>query len=47
MPRKMIFAAWDEFFPDRKPRVLQPQTPIAHAFVEIQRFEDRRPGCGV
>jgi Zn-dependent peptidase ImmA (M78 family) len=37
MPRKMVFAAWDEFFPDRKQRVLQPQTPIAHSFVEIPR----------
>ena len=35
MPRKMIFATWDEFFPDHKQRLLQPQTPIAHPFVEI------------
>ncbi len=35
MPRKLIFAAWDEFFPDRKPRVLQPQVPISHPYVEI------------
>jgi len=26
MPRRMIFAAWDELFPDRKQRVLQPGT---------------------
>ena len=26
MPRKLVFAAWDEVFPDRKPRVLQPRT---------------------
>ena len=38
MPRKMVFAAWDEFFPDRKQRVLQPETPIAHSFVEIPRI---------
>lgn len=37
MPRKMVFAAWDESFPDRKQRVLQPPTPIAHSFVEIPR----------
>lgn len=37
MPRKMIFAMWDEFFPDRKQRVLQPETPVAHSFVEIPR----------
>ena len=28
MPRKLVMAAWDEMFPDRKPRVLQPRTPI-------------------
>ncbi len=37
MPRAMIFSAWDKFFPDGKPRVLQPQTPIAHSFAEIPR----------
>jgi Zn-dependent peptidase ImmA (M78 family) len=41
MPRKMVFAAWDEAFPDRKQRVLQPEMPIEHPFVEIGRdFED-------
>ena len=25
MPRKLVFAAWDEAFPDRKQRVLQPR----------------------
>lgn len=39
MPRKIVFAAWDEFFPDRKPRVLQSETPIAHSFVEIPRHQ--------
>lgn len=39
MPRKMVFAVWDEFFPDRKQRVLQPETPIAHSFVEIPRYQ--------
>ena len=24
MPRKLVMAAWDEMFPDRKPRVLRP-----------------------
>lgn len=38
MPRKMVFAVWDEFFPDRKQRVLQPKTQIEHAFVEIPKF---------
>src|SRR6056297_3488192 len=38
MPRKMVFAVWDEFFPDRKSRVLQPKTPIEHPFVEIPKY---------
>jgi hypothetical protein len=38
MPRKMIFTAWGELFPDRKQRVLQPRTPIEHPFVEIARI---------
>jgi hypothetical protein len=37
MPRKLVFAAWDAIFPDRKRRVLQPRTPIRHPFVEIPR----------
>ena len=37
MPRRMIFATWDEFFPDGKRRVLEPETPVAHSFVEIPR----------
>jgi IrrE N-terminal-like domain len=37
MPRKLVFAAWQEVFPDRKPRVIQPRAPISHPFVEIPR----------
>lgn len=44
MPRKLVFAAWDEAFPDRKQRVLQPSEPIDHPFVEIVPFESRIPG---
>jgi Zn-dependent peptidase ImmA (M78 family) len=40
MPRKLVMAAWDEMFPDRKPRVLRPDTPIAHPYVEIERMTD-------
>jgi hypothetical protein len=40
MPRKLVMAAWDEMFPDRKPRVLQPETPIGHPYVEIERMRD-------
>lgn len=45
MPRKLVFAAWDEAFPDRKQRVLQPTTPIDHPFVEIARLACRIPGA--
>lgn len=45
MPRKLVFAAWDEVFPDRKQRVLQPATPINHPFIEIPRFECLIPGA--
>jgi hypothetical protein len=45
MPRKLVFAAWDAAFPDRKQRVLHPATPIDHPFVEIARFECRIPGA--
>jgi hypothetical protein len=45
MPRKLVFVAWDEAFPDRKQRVLQPSEPIDHPFVEIARFETRIPGA--
>ncbi|EAQ34927.1 hypothetical protein NB311A_05895 [Nitrobacter sp. Nb-311A] len=45
MPRKLVFSAWDEVFPDRKQRVLQPATPIDHPFVEIARFECRIPSA--
>ena len=38
MPRKLVFAAWDEMFPDRKPRVLAPENPINHPFVEVPRI---------
>jgi hypothetical protein len=41
MPRKLVFAAWDEAFPDRKQRVLQPSEPMDHPFVEIARFKCR------
>jgi Zn-dependent peptidase ImmA (M78 family) len=44
MPRKLVFAAWDERFPDRKQRVLKPARPIDHPFIEIAGFEWRTPG---
>jgi hypothetical protein len=38
MPRKLVFSAWDEMFPDRKQRVFQPRTPFSHPFVESPRI---------
>jgi hypothetical protein len=38
MPRKLVMAAFVEMFPDRKPRVLQPFTPLAHPYVEVERI---------
>ena len=37
MPRKLVMAAWDDAFPDRKPRVLKSDTPFDCSFVEINR----------
>jgi Zn-dependent peptidase ImmA (M78 family) len=37
MPPKLVIAAWDEMFHDRKPRVIQPRTAINHSFVEVTR----------
>jgi hypothetical protein len=45
MPRKLVFTAWDEAFPDRKQRVLRPSQPIEHSFVEIARLGSRIPGA--
>ena len=41
MPRKLVMAAWDEMFPDRKPRVIAPPVPFDHPFVEVRRVECR------
>jgi hypothetical protein len=41
MPRKLVMAAWDEMFPDRKPRVIAPAVPLGHPFVELPRIECR------
>jgi hypothetical protein len=40
MPRKLVMTAWDEMFPDRKPRVLRPEMPIRHPYVELERMTD-------
>lgn len=41
MPRKLVMAAWDELFPDRKPRVLQSRPLINRPFVEVPRIWDQ------
>lgn len=38
MPRELVFAAWNEMFPDRKPRVVQPSDPVNHPYVEVARI---------
>ena len=38
MPRKLVFTAWEEMFPDRKQRVIQPSVPVSHPFVEVARM---------
>ncbi len=39
MPRSVVFGAWEEAFPDRQPRLLQPGGLIDHPFVEIAHDE--------
>ncbi len=39
MPRSLVFGAWEEAFPDCKPRVLQPGSLIDHPFAEIAHDE--------
>ena len=41
MPRKLVMLAWDEMFPDRKPRVLEPESAVSHPFIEIERMRDQ------
>jgi Zn-dependent peptidase ImmA (M78 family) len=36
MPRKLVLAAWEEDFPDRKPRVLKPSSAVTHPYIEVQ-----------
>jgi len=38
MPCNLVFAAWDEMFPDRKRRVIAPKAPVEHPFVEMPRI---------
>jgi hypothetical protein len=45
MPRKLVFAAWGEVYPDNRQRVLQLRTPINHPFVEIPRIECQIGNC--
>jgi hypothetical protein len=44
MPRKLLIAAWNEMFPDRKPRVIAPTAPVEDPFVEVRRIENRIGG---
>jgi hypothetical protein len=44
MPRKLVLAAWDDMFPDRKQRVLPPAKTIEHPYVEIDRTRCSKSG---
>jgi hypothetical protein len=44
MPRKLVLSVWNEMFPDRRPRVLEPRVPVNHPYVDVPRPE-RIPGC--
>lgn len=35
MPRDLVFAAWNEMFPDQMPRVFPQSQPVDHPFVEV------------
>jgi hypothetical protein len=39
MPRALVFGAWEEAFPDRKPRILQPGSLTDHPFAVIAHDE--------
>lgn len=46
MPRNLLFAAWNEMFPDQKQRVITPSVTIDHPFVEVTQMKllfDRKP----
>ncbi len=45
MPRKLVFAAWNEAFPDGKPRILPPAVPTVHPFAEVQRIARKFPNA--
>lgn len=41
MPCELVFAAWEEIFPDRKSRVLPPDVPVDHPFIEMPRISHK------
>jgi hypothetical protein len=42
MPRKLVFAIWEEIFPDRKPRIVEQRASIDHPFVEVPRLKSKK-----
>jgi len=38
MPRELVFAVWNENFPDGKSRVVETESPISHPFIEVTRM---------
>jgi hypothetical protein len=39
MPRKLVHEAWNETFPDRRPRVLPLGVPVVPPYAELRRIE--------
>jgi|SRR5580704_1346792 Zn-dependent peptidase ImmA (M78 family) len=46
MPRNLVFAVWEEIFPDRRPRIVQQHASINHPFIEVPRVKSRNRECG-
>jgi len=42
MPRKLVFAIWEEIFPDRKPRIVERRASVDHPFVEVPRLKSKK-----
>ena len=46
MPRNLVFAVWEEIFPDRRPRIVQQHASINHPFIEVPRVKSTNRECG-
>ena len=39
MPRSILLTAWNEVYPDGKPRIIESKTSTKHSYVEVKRDE--------